>query len=155
MLNIRSYLLSICGAAIVCSVITTLTGEKSGPGKLIKLLSGVFFSLVILNPVLHTERMDWKRFEYYIHDTCESAVAEGEQFAMEEMINGVQEKTQEVIASEGAKYGCQISASVTCEGYMPRSVVLEGAISPYARKALTAWIADNIGIPEEDQLWIG
>ena len=38
---------------------------------------------------------------------------------------------------------------------IPQQVTLAGAISPYAKSKLGAWLQENLQIPPEDQLWIG
>ena len=85
--DLRSYLLSVCVSALICATIPILIGEKSGSGKMIKLLSGIYMAIVILNPVLNLDRLNWKQVELYLHEESDAAVTAGKKMAMDEMIN--------------------------------------------------------------------
>ena len=36
---------------------------------------------------------------------------------------------------------------------VPEQIYIQGAASPFARNQLSTFISDNIGIPEERQIW--
>ena len=36
---------------------------------------------------------------------------------------------------------------------IPKQIYLNGNVSPYAKKELTHFIAEQLGIPEENQVW--
>ena len=51
---VRSYILSVTAASLLCCIVTALSGEKSTHSKILKLMSGVFLTLVLVAPLVKT-----------------------------------------------------------------------------------------------------
>lgn len=156
MVGIRSYLLSVMAAAMICALITMLVGEKTNPGKIIKMLCGILLVTVIVKPVIEIKVSDWSQLSLQIQEQCDWAVLEGEKQAKEAFIENTTKAIEERIKTEAEKIGCAISASVSWgEEMQMKDIILEGSISPYAKNRLSKWIQENLAIPEESQFWIG
>ncbi len=153
--GIRPYLLSVSAAALVSALIITLVGEKAPCAKIIKLLTGIFLITVILKPTIRIDLTDWKRFERELWETSTEAAEAGERLALEAMAEDASLSAQSLIKKEAEKLGCQLEVTVDWEALSPKKVTLEGEASPYAKNSIAAWISENMGIPQEAQVWIG
>jgi hypothetical protein len=153
--GIRDYLLSVCCAALFCSVVGILTGGKSATSNIIKLLSGIFLVTVILKPVIAVKLTDWKHFEVDLMEKSSEAVEEGERLALEALSESAAISAQSLVKQEAGKLGCQLEVTVFWEGSAPKEITLAGDVSPYTKSVMAQWITDNMGIPREAQLWIG
>ena len=153
--GIRDYLLSVCCAALLCSVVGILTDGKSAASKLIKLLSGVFLATVMLKPVISIRMSDWKHFESDILEKSKNVVAEGERVALEALEENAAQSAKEIVQQEAEKLGCILDVTVYWEGESPKEIMLKGAASPYAKNALSQWLTENMGLSREAQIWIG
>ena len=153
--GLRTYLLSVCSAALLCALIVTLTGEKSAFAKIIKLIAGIFLATVILKPSIEIHLSDWSRLEMELREKSSEAAEAGQRLAMETIAQQASQAVKSRIEQEAAKLGCRIDVTVSWIDHAPREVVLEGEASPYAKNSITAWITENLGIPGEAQIWIG
>lgn len=153
--GIREYLLSVCCAALLCSLLGILTGGKSSASKIIKLLSGVFLATVILKPAISIQLTDWKHFEVDMLEKSYEAVAEGERMALEALSENAALSAQSLVQQEAEKLGCTLDITVQWDGSSPKEITLAGPVSPYAKNVIGKWITDNMGIPMEAQIWIG
>ena len=155
MQEFRDYIFSLAVAALICGAIHLMAGDKSGVGKMLRLLSGIFMLTVVMKPAINIKLDDLAYYERYISLECEEAVTAGEQIAGEELKERIISQTQAYILQQATSLGCEIHASVQLEDYVPASATIQGNISPYAKKILSGWIANNLGIPAEAQTWIG
>jgi len=155
--HIRQYLLSFTAAAVICSLIISLTGEKSTYASIIKMLCGLFMAVTMISPLI---QMEWSDFSFYygsIITDADAAVANGEQMANEAAAGIIKQKTQTYILDKALSMGLDIDVEVLLadpDTLYPYKVLLQGDASPYARQKLKEMIANDLGIPEENQIWI-
>ena len=153
--GIREYLLSVSYAALICTIIVMLAGEKSSAGKSIKILAGIFLIMVILKPAIQIRISDWKSFESDFWETSQQAVAEGERLALASFSAKATLSTQRLIEQEAERLGCRLDVVVVWEDNSPKEIQLKGAVSPYAKSAITRWITNNMDLSGEAVIWIG
>lgn len=154
--GIRSYLVSIMAAAMICALLTMIVGEKTNPGKIIKVLSGIMLITVIVKPVIEIKASNWSGLSLEIQEKCNLAVLEGEKQAKEAFTQEATSAIENRVKTEAEKIGCAVSATVSWGDEMRiNQIVLEGNVSPYAKIRLSKWIQENLAIPEGSQLWIG
>lgn len=154
--QLRSYLLSITGAAVISAIILQITGNKSATGKILKIVTGLFMSVTLLSPLIRFRLRD---MEQYIDDfrlSSEYAVGQGMQMAGEELSHIIKEQTESYILDEASKMGMEMSVEVKLSDSNPPQpcfVILQGAVSPYQKKYLSQHITDKLGISQENQQW--
>ena len=154
--HIRQYLLSFTAAAVICSLITSLTGKKGTYASVIKMLCGLFMAVTMISPLIH---MEWSDFSFYygsIITDADLAAANGEQMADEAVAGIIKRKTQTYILDKALSMGLDIDVEVLLadsDTLYPYKVLLQGAASPYARQKLKEMITSDLGIPEENQIW--
>ncbi len=153
---VKQYILSLLTAAIICSIINDLMEKKGTPGMLIKMISGLFLSVVMLSPLVKVNVWDMDRSFEWIRTDAHAAVASGQQMAQDSLAGIIKEQTETYILDKAAYWELDLAVEVTLsetDPPVPRSVMLKGAASPYAKKQMTQWITTQLGISEEQQEW--
>ena len=155
---IGEYIISVTSAALVCSCVQSIFENKGTVSSVLKLLCGIFLSLVALHPLLDIKLTEITSFTQFQTNSGSEIVSEAQQIASNEQRALISENCQTYIAQKAQELGCNLKVSVFSEPeppYAPNGVEISGNISPYARGQLTNWIKDNLAIKAEDQRWIG
>lgn len=153
---IRQYILSVTGASMVCAAIKMLIGGKSAPALMIRMMTGLFLSIVLIAPIV---RIDVEDLEYHFSEITigsSTCIDSGIDYAVSETSAIIKSKTEAYILDKAASLGAELSVSVTVDDAyppLPTAVILEGQVAPYAKERLTHYIADELGIPEAQQIW--
>ena len=155
--SISAYVLSIIAAAMVVSLVTALTDDKSATGKLMKMVGGVFLAMTLVQGFRHLDmdrffdNLEWYRIE------SESAAAFGENVSSESIRIIIKSKTESYILDKARLYRANLTVEVTLSDDripVPVSVRLRGNVSPFAKYQLQQLIENDLAISKEDQLWI-
>ena len=149
------YILSVTAAAVLVSILRTLSGIGK-MGKLINLLCGLFLVVTMLAPVIHLEIPDpgsW--LEDHLAEGAAAADA-GEVMAREYSDAIISAEVEAYILDKAASLGADLMVEVSLgEAGLPESVVLSGNISPADRQTLSRIIHNDLGMGEEAQTWNG
>ena len=154
--GIKSYLLSIIAAAIISGLILSFIGKKGTNAAVTKLLVGIFMAITVISPWTKLEIGTLTDFFSNTELEASGIVMEGQRLATETMSSIIKSRTEAYILDKAAALGLEINADVTVAGtdpLLPDSVTLSGQASPYARTRLQQFIEQDLGIPEEKQLW--
>lgn len=153
---LRQYVITVTEAAILVGILTALTGKNGTSGTLIKLLGGLFLAMAALSPVLKLDFAALADITAGYSAEGEAAAAYGEELAQNQYRAIIKERLEAYILDKAAGYEAQLEAEVTVnrEG-IPESAILRGAVSPYAKQQLKRILAEDLGIGEEAQTWIG
>lgn len=156
MAGFSGYVLSVISAAIIVAIITSFFDGKSGIFGIIKLVSGLFLTFVIISPLT---KLDFTTVNDYLEEfTLEGveAASVGENIAKEaegEIITG---RVQAYILDKAKSCGAQLDVEVVLDqNNIPVLVKLGGNISPFAKAQVAAIITEDLGISKEQQIWIG
>ena len=155
--DIRSYLLQVVSAGLICGILLRLVGKKGMLGETVKLLAGVYMTLTVFSPWVNVSVGSMQNFTGDISVKAEEAAQEGMNSSKYAISKIIKERTQTYILDKAASLGASISVEVTLtEDAIPHpaAVTLTGQVSPYVRSVLAAYIHENIGIGLEDQKWI-
>lgn len=153
--SIRSYLLTVTAAALVCGIVTKLI-HKGTLGALMKLLTGLFMALTVVSPLLQLRLDGMKDVTLDIQYAASDAAAVGENLAYQELETIISGQTRAYILDKAEALGLTLEVQVKVAGEpypVPVGVSLRGNVSPYARDVLTDYIAENLAIPVEAQKW--
>ena len=155
--SVKSYILRVIAAAMFSAVILSLIGKSSGFHKLLKLMCGVLMTLVLVSPLIKAKISLPVRYMEVLSDEADAIAANAQMDAQRQLCDIIKERTEAYIVEKARQLNSEITASVALEmdkDYpVPKSVHLEGNISPYARKRLSQTIQDDLGIASEDQTW--
>ena len=154
--GISGYVLSVISAAIVVAILSSFFDGKSGIGGIIKLVSGLFLTFVIISPLT---KLDFSSVNDYLEEfTLDGveAAAVGEKIAQEAEANIITDRVQAYILDKANSFGAQLNVEVVLDqDNIPVSVKVSGNISPYGKARMAEIITEDLGISKEHQLWIG
>lgn len=154
--GIRGYFLCVVAAAIICAVAGSLS-IKGTSKAVVKLISGIFLTFTVIRPLAQLDLDDASAFLPSYSREAEAASAEGEFFANEALADIIKAESEAYILDKAAALNAALSVEVTvsdAEMPLPVSARLHGNVSPYVRQRLQSVISQDLGIPEEEQLWM-
>ena len=154
--SVKTYLLSIVAAAVVCGIITRLVGEKGTQGAMVKLIAGLFLAFTVIRPVADIRLDTLTDFTDLYTDAGVQAAAEGERMTKDALRSSIKAQTEAYILDKAAGLDLNLEVEVTVsqdEIPVPNAVRLSGKASPYAKSRLQEIITQEIGVDKENQLW--
>ena len=155
---IRTYFLSVTAAAIICAILKGLLNQGGTPAQLVKLLSGIFLSIIALRPLAQFDMGSLTDLSLDYSMDAEAAVAEGENIAADALAELIKSNTEAYILDKAGSMGVSITVDVTVSDEKipsPKTVSICGNVSPYARTQLSALLVEQLGIAKEDVIWTG
>ena len=155
---IRTYFLSVTAAAIICAILKGLLNQGGTPAQLVKLLSGIFLSIIALRPLAQFDLGSLTGLSFDYSMDVEAAVAEGENIAADALAELIKSNTEAYILDKARSMGVNITVDVTVNEEQipaPKTVSICGNVSPYARRQLSALLTEQLGIAKEDLIWTG
>lgn len=156
--RIGQYILSVTAAAILFSILQTLVGKKGSCAVLVRLIGGLFLTFTVIAPVANIDLDAVFDAPWNFQEQGSAAAVYGQQIAQEEMAGIIKQKCEAYILDKAEAYQTQLEVEVTLnqdEIPIPCSVRLQGNASPYAKASLQQWLQEYMGIPKENQVWIG
>lgn len=157
MSGVGQYILSVIAAALICSIILRISSSSGKTGLVMKLLCGVFLVCTAISPWIDVRMDDFNYIMQGLSKDTEYAVATGQDAAQTEMRNIIKQKVEAYISNKATLLKANVKVEVIMSDdnpTIPGSTRITGLISPYAKQCLTQYIADELGIPEEKQIWI-
>lgn len=149
------YIAQAVAAALLCGIIVSMTKHSSG-GSIVRMLCGVFMTIVLIQPLAGTNVSFLESILPDITGDAEAIASEGAAAAEDIRREYIKQRVQAYILSRAKTMEADIQANVSLdEDCIPVSVSIAGRISPLSRSRLTQIIASELGIPKERQEWIG
>lgn len=152
------YILSVGLAALTVGILTSLTDSKTATGTLIRMVCGLFLAFTVIKPVAGLNFDYLEAFAQSYSEAGEASAAMGETLANEALREIIKREAEAYILDKAGSYQCELSVEVSVgngDVPVPESVRISGNVSPYARSQLQKLLEDELGIPKEQQLWIG
>lgn len=146
----------ITAAAILCALVKGFTDRSGAINSVIKTICGVFLTLTILSPIASFEFSSVTDYLNMYALDADAAVEAGTSLTSSSLYSSIKAQTETYILDKAASMNAELSVEVTLsddEMPIPCAVCLEGSISPYAKSKLMKLIADDLGIPKEQQTW--
>ena len=156
MTDIKSYILGIVIAAIICGIVQGLVDIKTTAGKVVTLLSGLFMAFTVLTPIADISFRDVTAYFDSLSVQADSYAQEGSAAAFDSMRGIIKSRTSAYILDKADSMGLEITVEVGFDGgddTVPSSVVIGGDVTPYKREVLAIYIENNLGITKEHQQW--
>lgn len=152
--GIREYILSVVCAAIVCAVLTALSGEKGSAAFIRKLVCGVFLCLTVISPVGKVRLEDLLEPITGIRQDALAVSSMGQTLYQESLAQVIREQTEAYILDKAQGLGLTLSVSVQPdESGRPYRASLVGNAGADDRKTLSDILEKELGIPKERQQW--
>lgn len=152
----QAYLIRITAAAILASVLRKLAPQGI-PGRGTRLGAGLLVILTALGPLGEVNILESAReivSGSYVAGYWEDAFQETTNDLMEELIK---ENAEAYILDKAQAMGAEVQAEVEtvvqngCP--IPWRVRLEGSVTLQQKEKLARMLRDDLGIPEERQMW--
>ena len=154
--QIRSYLLGLLAAAIICAIVTAIMGEKGPNATLTKLITGLFLAFTLIKPVVSVDLSGLINWTNRYDDIASDAVAAGESQNRKALSELIKQRTRSYILDKAQALNTALEVEVTLsddEIPIPVKVRLAGKVSPYAKGRLQAMLEEELGIEKENQIW--
>ena len=155
--GIRTYLLGVIAAAIICGIATRLLGNKGMQGAMAKLLTGLFLTFILIRPIAELDIKSITDFTSGYSYEAEQAAAQGAAVTKEALAESIKSRTEAYILDKAAAMNADLAVEVTLSKDdipVPEAVRLTGKVSPYAKAQLSHMILEDLGIDKERQTWI-
>ena len=155
--GVREYLLSVTAGAILCGILGSLVGENGAFSGLYKLISGLVLCFLMISPLVNIELSDFTEFSGDLLAQGNEAVMEGEEKREEMLRQIITDEARAYIMDKARSYGAEIQVEITLsrdDPPVPEGCTIQGQISPYVKQQLKKILITDLGIPEENHLWI-
>ena len=153
---IKEYLLTVICCALICTVILALTEEKKAQAFVIRLLAGVFMLIILIRPIKEIEFSSLSSWELPAFADAKEAIALGQELTDTTLRSGIKQNLEAYILEEASRYDAEICVEINLtdsDPPAPASVTISGAVSPYCKNRLSAYLENTLGIAKEDQYW--
>lgn len=144
-----AYLLRLICAAILCALIDALCGSRGGVRRL---TAGIFLVLVAFSLPTDLEFPELDPAQFL--SEARAAAAEGEALAQNARAESIIDACESYVWNKAVELGLQVEVQITLDDDLcPSGAELSGAASPAERQRLTAALAAELGLREEDVVW--
>jgi len=149
------YVVTLTAAALISGMILSLFPEGS-LRELIRLVCGVFLTVTAILPLMDITLPNLPAFGAEYLAEGQAAAKFGEQMAKESVQLRIKEQLEAYILDKAFQMGAEIMADISVnESGNPESIQLSGEITDVMRRQLQECITNDLGIPKENQQWIG
>jgi len=154
---IREYLLSVTAAALLCGILQSIVGQKGSSGGILKLVCGIFLAFTVIGPIAQIRLGDMAWTAADVMEEARAAAEDGKDYAIRAMERHIKEEAQAYILDKAQTFDAKIQVDIQLSDHdppVPIGCTIRGELSAYAKRQLTAIIREDLGIPEEEQMWI-
>lgn len=110
----------------------------------------------VIEPVLEIDLASFAEIPWEYTSDGNIFAEEGQAIAQEQLHGIIKEQSEAYILDKAMSYQTPMDIDVTLtqgQTPVPATVQLNGSISPYVKSIMTKWLEDEMGIPEENQIW--
>lgn len=150
------YLKSLICATIISAIVVNIFKKKTPIGHHIRLLVGIFLSITIISPLYKLEIPDFDLYKSSLDIEAQKIVGEGESLYEAQRRSIISQQLEAYILNKATELNADIRVAIKLSEEdipTPVSVEIEGSVAPYDRIVLEKYIANEIGIPKERQMW--
>ncbi len=149
------YVLSVLCVSLICGLVSRLLSPKGVQGKLVQMLCSILLILSIVSPLAGWSFRSWEDLRLDVQQSANAAAEQGKNEVDEQYRQVITQRTSAYILDKADRLGLALEVSVELSEERlaePKAVTLRGKVSPYAKKVLSDWLTEELGI--EDQVWI-
>lgn len=153
---IRQYLISIIAVATIVSILSLFFDKKGTIGSTIRLLGGIILFFTVLSPLTKVKLESWQNIYEDIFSDASYTATQGQEMAVHAAGTIIKEELEAYILDKAVSMQLQVDVQVDLtDSYppAPEKVTITGGVSPYAKKLLSQFLTESVGIPEENQIW--
>ena len=156
MSSIGQYIYSLVVSAILVSLVLAIAPDKGAPSATLSLMTGIFLIIVAIAPVVKFRIGSMQNYTANIETDASKIISHAENYTKSEIARVIKEQTESYILDKAVSFGAEIKVEVMISNdgsCIPEKVQITGPISPLGKRRLSAVIKEDLGIPEELQIW--
>lgn len=153
---LRSFILSMVCAALICGILADLS-EKTGFAKLIRLSCSIFLAFTMIAPILRLRFPEWEAQKNRYLSEARNAAAVGENIRLRSVAGIIRQEAEAYILKEAKSIGANLEVEVELDSGdppAPAAVTVRGDFDEATETQLSRLLEDELGIPKERQTWI-
>lgn len=154
--TLRQYILSVCSAAILCGILSSLFQKNKLFTALIKMLTGMFLVVVLITPLKDIELPVYEDFFNGISLEA-SDIADSAYVTTNESIETlIKQKTQAYILDKVMLQGFDAEIQVELKDSAPPTplnITIIGNIPPLTRQKLSEQLSVELDVAKENIQW--
>lgn len=150
---IRSYILSVIAASIICAISVRLAGARA---PVIKLVASLFLAFTVMRPIVDVDLSGLIASIPSAYSALTASASDWETIGTQALHNGIQAQTEAYILREATLLGAQIDVEVELSEDdipVPEAITIYGNVSPYQKAKLTHTLISGLGIGKEALIW--
>ena len=151
------YILSVTGAAILLGVLQSVLTKNSVAAALLRLIGGLFLTFTVVSPVINVNFGHVFEIPAQFSSEGLAIATQQKEYTQDELRGLIKSQCETYILDKAESLQAPLEVGVTLNNDSipaPESVCLRGSISPYAKSMMQSWLAQDMGIPKEKQIWI-
>jgi len=153
--TVYRYLFCVICTVVLCGIIRILFSGYHH--SIMKLVTGLVVTVVMFSPILGNSGYLLNiNFSQYLEES-DFSVQDGIDAARQASNEYIKSKSETYILNKAEEMGAHVSVDVVLsdsELPVPAQITLCGAVSPYIRQQLVDCIQNELGIAEDEQIWI-
>ena len=153
---LAEYIISVSAAALLCGILNSMI-LKGTAKEVLKLVFGLFLAFCVIRPASDLKLPDFMDIGENIQKESISAVAVGENMAMESARDSILKQLEAYILDKASSMGLDIEVELALrqdDTYLPASLTIRGSASSRQKAELLEEITDALGITQEEIVWI-
>lgn len=154
--ELGQYIISLCAAGILCSLLIGIASRQTAHKKLIAFLCGISMVITVASPWVTIRLKDISTITNRFHTEAFNAVISGQDYAKETLSDIIRSRSEAYILDKATAMGVQLNVNVELTEDHPGTpcrIYLRGSIAPYAKAQLIDYIYTTLGIAKENQIW--
>ena len=157
MTEIGAFVISVVSAVMITGILQQLIQDPILKSWL-QILSGIYVTVILLMNIRSLKPVGWRDPFQENKNMAQYYMEAGKSHAQNSLRNIITHNIEAYILDKATQLGISVTVSVSVSADdipKPESVTLSGQISPYEKSMLCKIISEDLGIPREDQIWIG
>ena len=153
---VKEYILNIVAVGMITAICITLVQKNTSAGMIIKMLGGIFLVITLISPLVKIRFDDLGVLWEQISAEGDLLAQEGNDSTQEALSTVIKEDLEAYILDKADELGLTLKITVQMDQHntvMPQTVKLQGAVSPYQKRLLSAFMEEELGITEAQQEW--
>ncbi len=154
--GVGAYILSVIASAVICGSAGAFFDKKGASVTLIRSICGIYMAFVLIAPLKNVDFSLYSDYFSGFSEEAEAVVNNGEEMALSYQRKFIKERIEAYILDKAVSLGAEVSVCVTLSDTSPPkpiNISVKGAVSPYVKSVLKAYLKEQFGIPEEAQTW--
>jgi len=151
----RQYILTLVIVGILCGL-AQIPFKETKMEAVVKLTSCLLLMITVTRPFLEARNLNLTHSFGQISTDAQEKVQAGQETAIVLLSENIKQTTEAYICDKAKSLGASINVDVKLDESalpVPKSAVIFGTISPYAKRQLSEYIDKEIGICGDDQIW--